>query len=137
MDKDAYIKQLEEENTFLKKRGARNGHQPHLRELLPPERVTHHIELKPEVCPCGGTNLEKTSEEPLHHQVVDIPPIKPEVTEYVQYIYRCKDCGELIYQPLPDELKRKHFGPGTIFPFGSRSAGFPEKPRIKVRSTLF
>jgi transposase len=152
MDKDAYIKQLEEENARLKKRieelerllgmnsrnsskppssdppgisgvspkqrrkkrGAKNGHQPHLTELLPPEKVTYRIELDPEVCPCGGTDFEKTSEEPLHHQIVDILPIEPEVTEYIQHICRCKDCGELVYQPLPDEVKRKHFGPGIL-----------------------
>jgi len=152
MDKDAYIKQLEEENARLKKRieeleqllgmnsknsskppssdtpgasavlpkhrrkkrGAKKGHQPYLRELLPPEKVTQRIELDPEVCPCGGTDFEKTSEEPLRHQIVDIPPIEPEVIEYIQHIYRCKDCGELLYQPLPDEIKRKHFGPGIL-----------------------
>jgi len=97
-----------------KKRGARNGHQPFMRELLPPDRVTHRIELKAQVCPCGGTNLEKTSEKPLRHQIVDIPPIEPQVTEYVQHIYRCKDCGQLVYQPLPDEVKRKYFGPGVL-----------------------
>ena len=37
-----------------KKRGAKKGHQPHLRELFPPEKVTRCIELKPEVCPCGN-----------------------------------------------------------------------------------
>jgi len=152
MDKDAYIKHLEEENARLKKRieelerllgmnsknsskppscdppgistvlpkqrrkkrGAKNGHQPHLRELLPPEKVTRRIELEPQVCPCGGTAFEKTDEEPLRHQMVDIPPIEPEVIEYIQHIRRCKDCGELVYQPLPDEVKRKHFGPGVL-----------------------
>ena len=152
MDKDAYIKQLENKIVELekrieelerllgmnssnsskppssdrpgmpsvlpkrrrKKRGARNGHQPFMRNLLPPEKVTKRVEMKPQACHCGGTNLEKTGEEPLRHQVVDIPPIEPQVTEYIQYTYRCKDCGELIYQPLPDELKRKHFGPGTL-----------------------
>jgi len=152
MDKDAYIKQLEDKIIELekrieelerllgrnsrnsskppssdppgmsvvlpkrrrKKRGARKGHEPHLRELLPQEKVTHRIELDPEVCPCGGTDFEETSEEPLRHQIVDIPPIEPEVIEYIQPIYRCKDCGEFVYQPLPDEVKRKHFGPGTL-----------------------
>ncbi len=152
MDKDAYIKRLEQENAKLKKRieelerllgmnsknsskppssdppgisavlprrrprkrGAKNGHPPHLRELLPPETVQHRIELRPHVCPCGGTDFEKTKEEPLRHQIVDIPPIQPEVTEYIQPIYRCKDCGQLLYQPLPGEVKRKHFGPGIL-----------------------
>ena len=152
MDKDAYIKQLEEENAALKKRieelerrlgmnsqnsskppssdppgtvtvlprrlhrkrGARKGHPPHLRALLPPEMVKRHIELSPEVCPCGSSRLEKTAEEPLRHQIVDIPPITPEVTEYLQPVYRCKDCGELVYQPLPTEIRRRHFGPGLL-----------------------
>jgi transposase len=152
MDKDAYIKHLEEENARLKerieelerllgmnsknsskppssdpptispvwpkrrrkKRGAKSGHPPYLRELLPPEKVTQRIELNPQVCPCGSTNLEKTNDEPLRHQMVDIPPLEPEVMEYIQPIYRCKDCGELVYQPLPDDVKRKHFGPGIL-----------------------
>ena len=160
MDKDAYIKHLEEENARLKKRtevmekrieelerllgmnstnsskppssdppglsaalprslrrkkrGAKYGHQPYLRELLPPQKVTERIELKPQVCPCGSTNLQETKQEPLRHQIVDIPPIEPQVTEYIQPIYRCKDCGELIYQSLPNEVKRNYFGPGVL-----------------------
>ena len=97
-----------------KKRGARNGHPPHLKALLPPERVTQRFELKPEVCPCGGTTFEKTSDEPLRHQIVDIPPIEPVVLEYVQSMYRCQACGARVYQPLPDEVKRRHFGPGVL-----------------------
>jgi len=84
MDKDAYIKQLENKivelekrieelerllgmnskNSFKppssdppgvsaisakrkrKKRGAKKGHQPFMRELLPPEKVTQRIELE-------------------------------------------------------------------------------------------
>lgn len=152
MDKDAYIKKLENEIVQLKKRieelerllgmnsknssmppssdppgmpavlprrrrkkrGARNGHQPHLRELLPQEFVKKHIHLKAEVCTCGSTNLKDTDEEPLRHQIVDIPPIEPHVTEYVQHISRCKDCGKLVYRPLPDEVKRQYFGPGVL-----------------------
>ena len=153
MDKDAYIKQLEEKIVQLekrieelerllgtnsknssmppssdlpgmsaakkpryrrKKRGARKGHQPHLRELLPQEFVKEHFHLKPEVCTCGSTNIEKADEEPLRHQIVDIPPINPEVIEYIQFMYRCKDCGELVYKPLPDDIKRQHFGAGVL-----------------------
>lgn len=152
MDKDAYIKQLEDRIIQLekrieelerllgmnsrnsskppssdppgmttalprklrrKKRGARNGHPPHLRELLPEKFVKKHIHLKPEVCTCSSTNIEETNQEPLRHQVVDIPPIEPQVTEYVQHLFRCKDCGEFIYKPLPDDVKRQYFGPGV------------------------
>jgi transposase len=98
----------------LKKRGAKNGHQPHLRTLLPQEFVKKHIHLKPNVCTCGSKNLEKTGEEPLRHQIVDMPPIKPEVIEYIQHIFQCRDCGAFIYHPLPSEVRRKHFGPGVL-----------------------
>lgn len=97
-----------------KKRGARNGHRPHLKSLLPSELVQQHIHLKPDRCPCGCTHLEATDQQPVRHQVVDIPPIKPEVIEYVQPIFRCQDCGALIYCPLPDAVKRQHFGPGVL-----------------------
>ena len=97
-----------------KKRGARKGHPPHLRMLMPPETVKDRIKLVPESCLCGSTRLEKTADEPLRHQVVDLPPIEPQVTEYIQPIYRCSDCGERVYQPLPNEIKRRHFGPGVL-----------------------
>jgi transposase len=153
MDKDAYIKQLENKIIELekrieelerllgmnsrnsskppssdppglsavlprmlrhKKRGAKNGHQPFMIELLPPEKVTHRVEMKPQVCHCGSTNLEETKKEPLRHQIIDIPPIEPQVTEYIRYISRCRDCGAIVYSSLPDEVRRKHFGPGVL-----------------------
>ncbi|NIA16566.1 MAG: transposase, partial [Nitrospiraceae bacterium] len=97
-----------------RKRGARKGHEPHLRELAPPEKVTRRIELKVKECVCGGRCLELCEQEPWRHQIVDIPPIVPEVTEYVQYAHQCKDCGEFVYVPLPDDVKRTHFGPGVL-----------------------
>jgi len=97
-----------------KKRGARNGHQPHLRSLLPQEFVKKHIHLKPEVCTCGSTTLKDTDQPPLRHQIVDIPPMKPDVIEYVQHVCQCDDCGAFIYRPLPDDVKRNHFGPGVL-----------------------
>jgi transposase len=48
------------------------------------------------------------------HQIVDIPPIKPEAIEYVQHISKCQVCGAFVYLPLPDEVKRKYFGPGVL-----------------------
>lgn len=101
-------------NRRRRKRGAQKGHQAHLKKLLPQEKVTRHIEMKPDVCPCGGTTFEKTNEEPLRHQIIDIPLIEPEVIEYVQSTYRCRSCGDLVYQSLPDKIKRRYFGPGVL-----------------------
>ncbi len=53
-------------------------------------------------------------QEPLRHQTVDLPPIKPFVVEHVQQIRKCNECGELVYAPLPDDIKRNIFGPGVL-----------------------
>jgi transposase len=97
-----------------KKRGARKGHEPHLKTFLPEAMVQRFFPLKPDVCICGSTNLEDTNEPPLRHQVIDIPPIKPLVWEYQQHLCRCRDCGALVYARLPDAIKRRHFGPGVL-----------------------
>jgi len=62
-----------------KKRGAQKGHKPHMKSLFPESMVQRFIPLKAEVCTCGSTNLEDTTEPPRRHQYVDIPPIKPVV----------------------------------------------------------
>lgn len=97
-----------------RKRGAQKDHEPHMRKLFEPEEVTKFIPHEPHACTCGCQDLEECDEEPLRHQTVDIPPIKPVVIEHVQYVRRCKECGELVYAPLPDEIKRNSFGPGVL-----------------------
>jgi transposase len=54
----------------------------------------------------------KTPQKPRRHQIIDIPPIVPQVTEYLQPVYRCRDCGALVYQPVPDTIKRRCCGSG-------------------------
>jgi len=97
-----------------KKRGAKKGHKAHMRKLFPKEEVTHFIDMVPDACTCGCEELEKTDQPAMRHQTVDLPPIKPEVTEYVQHVYRCKNCGGHVYKPLADDVKRNIFGPGVL-----------------------
>lgn len=122
-----------------KKRGAKKGHPPHWRVLMPPERVTQRRKLTPHACPCGSSRLDATHEEPLRHQIVDVPPLKPEVIEYVQSIYRCRDCGALVYQPLPEEIKRRHFGPGLLALVGilTGSLNTSKRKALAVISEVF
>lgn len=82
--------------------------------MLPAEAVTETIDLYPEHCSCGCTDLESCDDEPLRFQTIDIPPIKPEVIEYVQHMKQCKQCGEVVYQPLSDDVKRNVFGSGVL-----------------------
>lgn len=97
-----------------KKQGAQKGHEPRLRELLPPEEVTKTVDLFPERCICGCGDLKARDEAPLRFQTIDIPPIKPDVIEYVQHMRQCKQCGEVVYRPLSDDIKRNVFGSGVL-----------------------
>jgi len=97
-----------------KKPGAQKGHEPHMRKQFPPEEVTNFVPHEPHACTCGCEDLEECDEEPLRHQTVDMPPIKPVVIEHVQHVRRCKKCGELVYAPLPDDVRRNIFGPGVL-----------------------
>ena len=101
-----------------KKRGAQKGHDPHLRKLIPPEDVTRFVPHEPQACICGWQDLEECDQEPLRHQTMEIPVIKPVVIEHVQHIRRCKKCGELVYARLPDEVRRNIFGPGVLSTVG-------------------
>jgi len=97
-----------------KKRGARKGHSPHMRKLFEAKDVTKFVPHEPHACTCGCQDLQACDEEPLRHQTVDLPEIKPVVVEHVQHVRQCKKCGTLVYAPLPDEVKRRVFGPGVL-----------------------
>ena len=97
-----------------RKRGAKKGHAPHMRKLFGPEDVTKFVPHEPQACTCGCEDLVECDEEPLRHQTVDMPPIKPVVIEHVQHVRRCKKCGNLVYAPLPDDIRRNIFGPGVL-----------------------
>src|SRR4051812_2783335 len=59
--------------------GGQPGHVGHNRPLLPPDRT---LVLKPTQCRRCGTALQGTDPQPLRRQVLELPPLRPEVTEY-------------------------------------------------------
>src|SRR5262249_59290724 len=61
------------------KAGGKPGHPGHRQALVPPTAVQ---ELHPERCPCGNTTFALT--RPYHtHQVLELPPLTMEVTQWV------------------------------------------------------
>jgi len=101
-------------NKRKRKQGAQKGHKPNLKQLVPKEHVTKFVNLIPEQCTCGCNQLEDCIEPPIRSQTFDLPTITPEVTEHVQHYRRCKRCGETVYKPLADHIKRNVFGPGVL-----------------------
>src|SRR5205823_11560919 len=67
------------------KRGGQPGHAPHLKQLLPPDRVTRTEAIVPATCDDCGSALSRTAgpadPEPTRFQVVELPPLAVEVIE--------------------------------------------------------
>ena len=94
-----------------KKRGGQPGHKPHRRDLVSPEKVAASFNIKPEVCRGCGAVLLGDDPEPLRHQVAELPPIEPVVTEYRLHRLTCEECGERTCGQLPTGVPRGAFGP--------------------------
>lgn len=90
--------------------GGQKGHPGHFHTLSDsPDKV---IECSlPEQCPhCGCEELNVLEKSLAAIQVVDIPEIKPEVTEYWRQEGQCCSCGKRVKSPLPAGVK----GPVSI-----------------------
>lgn len=94
-----------------KKRGGQPGHKKHERPLIPTDECDHVEPLKPTECRRCGERLWGSDPEPLRHQVWELPPIKPLVTEYQRHRLACRCCGETTCAPLPDGVPQGQSGP--------------------------
>jgi len=97
-----------------KKRGGQKGHQGHRRELLPIEQVEQVIEHKPEPCSGCGSRLEGEDPAPYRHQVTELPPLEPYVTEHRVHSIICPCCGQKNRGDLPAEAVGSQFGPNLV-----------------------
>src|SRR5258708_2111482 len=76
-----------------RQRGGQPGHKGHRRELLPAEAVTETEDHFPKSCAACAQDLPRVPcGDPLRHQVVEIPPPKPDVTEHRLHAVQCP-CG--------------------------------------------
>ena len=91
-------------------RGGQPGHKHHERELLPPEQVTKVVEVVPLHCGRCDAKLAGRDPSPRRTQVVEVPQIRPHVTEYREHELSCAECGVVTRGELPEEAKAT-FGP--------------------------
>ena len=94
-------------------RGGQVGRAGKTRPLLPAEQVDTLVDLVPDDCAFCGEGLAGTVDcgELLRHQVTEIPPVKPEVTEYRQHQRCCPKCHKVTTASLPAEAAASRFGP--------------------------
>jgi len=85
-----------------RKPGGQAGHEAHLRALLPADQVTRHERRDPKSCRrCAASLSGAKVLEPLRHQVVEIPEIVPDVTEYILGRRCCGICNTVTAARLP------------------------------------
>lgn len=97
-----------------KKRGGQPGHEGHSRCLYPVEQCESVTNYYPETCRCCGTNLSGEDANPYRHQVVEIPPISPSVTEHRLHQLVCEQCGSSTRAELPAEVSPSGYGPRVV-----------------------
>lgn len=98
-----------------RKRGGQPGHPPHLRQLLPPERVNQTIPFVPERCQQCQAPLPQQAgpnDPPPHrHQVAELPDLTAIITEYQGHARTCPCCGEVTRAVIPAEMRAHSCGP--------------------------
>lgn len=93
-----------------RKRGGQQGRQGVSRVLASVEEVDAIISLPPPShCTCGGEVCAK--EKIWRQQRVELPVIKPHITEYQRQLGRCSVCKKRVYAPLPADVAPNMMGP--------------------------
>jgi len=98
-----------------RRQGAQKGHPGHSRRLIPIEQVQIQHNLKPIICPsCQSNTFDDEVVRTEIRQVVELPELPPEVTQYNIHTCRCSCCGKHVKANIPNEAQ---------FGFGPRLMG--------------
>jgi transposase len=110
-----------------RKPGAQPGHPPHLKQLLPPERVNKTVRYLPKICgSCQAALPEaagRNDPEPTRHQVAELPKVVAIITEHQGHTRTCPCCGQVNYAPIPDQVRRHSIGPHLTAVVGYLTGG--------------
>ncbi|MFX0140285.1 MAG: IS66 family transposase [Candidatus Hodarchaeota archaeon] len=86
-----------------RKAGGQNGHQGHTLEMVDNPAHIETCKLEHEHCDCGRSLKGKKATGYERRQVIDIPPVKLEVTEYQAEIIDCA-CGKRHVASFPEDV---------------------------------
>ncbi len=68
--------------------GGQPGHEGHQRMLLPEDQIDVIVPVKPRWCRRCAAALHGVDATPRRHQVTELPPLQPHVTEYLHFCDR-------------------------------------------------
>jgi len=98
-----------------RQRGGQPGHPPHLKQLLPPERVHHVVTYVPRHCAHCDTPLPTqpaaSDPAPSRFQTIELPPVVSVVTEHQGHARTCPACGEVTRRAIPRDVMDHSVGP--------------------------
>jgi hypothetical protein len=72
-----------------------------VRKLYPADECRAVHEVIPPVCQDCGASLSGEDPHPHRHQVIDLPPVRPDVVEYRLHGLRCACCNTVTRAELP------------------------------------
>ena len=91
--------------------GAKPGHEGHSRIISDtPDEVVEH---RPGRCSCCGATLmaDLAAETVRLHEQVELPEVKPLVTQHRRLSVCCPTCGTRVTAPVPEAARGTAFGP--------------------------
>jgi transposase len=98
-----------------KKPGGQPGHPPHLKQLVPPERVNTTVPFIPVTCAHCQTPLSHEAgpgdPPPVRHQVAELPSLAAHITEYQGHARTCAGCGKITQAAIPAAIRAHSVGP--------------------------
>jgi transposase len=95
-----------------RKRGGQPGHAPTDPGLIPLEELSEPpIACLPDTCEHCQAPLAGTDACPSRQQVIDLPPIVPDVREYQRHSLTCTQCGHTTRGTLPEGVPEGGYGP--------------------------
>lgn len=130
--KELYKSKKPEKKSSGRKRGGQDGHKGHFRKTMEADQIVN-IEIENTICQCGG---ELCMHGKAHtHQTIDIPAIKPYVTDYQLTRYRCNKCGKKKKAALPAGVSKDTFGDNISVVISALTA-FYKNSRRDVQNIL-
>ena len=100
-----------EQRETSKPGGAKPGHEGHSRIIsATPDAVVEH---RPGRCSCCSAVLmmDLPSETVSVHEEIDLPEVKPLITQHRRLSVHCPACGSRVVAPVPEEARGTPFGP--------------------------
>lgn len=98
-----------------RKPGGQPGHSAQTRVRLPPELVTKTKHIIPKNCEECQQRLPAEADsddpEPLWHQVVELPKVLVDVTQYLAHARTCPACGHQTQATIPAQIRAHGYGP--------------------------